>query len=337
LFASPRIAGLRARLRRSARPAAAQAPGAAPSFVAAVQASRQLDCEIGTRLDAAVAQTEQSALAIMQQVRALCDGSGDLVARLQQATGEVTAAEQGIAQQVGALAATAQCLRALPQRMARDLEHIDLIAGEIRGLSGLAESIRAISLQSHLLSINAAIEASRAGPAGVAFKVVADEVRKLAADSSAAASRIGATLGRTHTLLQEGLELGKRDSTEQCHDIAHAADALAGLQASFQEVTAGCQARFAEVTRHGEDLAAGAAEVLGQLQYQDVVRQCVERLQEALRARGAALEAGLGPANAGPDALAARLEQVLAEYLALEAMHGRQDEAGDSGPAIELF
>jgi hypothetical protein len=43
------------------------------------------------------------------------------------------------------------------------------------------------------------------------------------------------------------------------------------------------------------------------------------------------------PANAGPDALAARLEQVPAEYLASEAMHGHQDDAGDGGPAIELF
>jgi methyl-accepting chemotaxis protein len=305
--------------------------------VPAVRISAQLDSEIGTRLDAAVEQTEQSALAIMHRVRALCDGSSDLVARLRQATGEVATVEQSIAQQVGALATTAQCLRALPERMARDLEHIDLIAEEIRGLSGLAESIRAISLQSHLLSINAAIEASRAGPAGVAFKVVADEVRKLAADSSTAASRIGATLGRAHTLLQDGLELGKRDSAEQCQDIAGAADALTGLQASFNQVTASCQARFAEVTLHGEDLAAGAAEVLGQLQYQDVVRQCIERLQDALAARGAALEAGLGQGNAGPDALAARLEQVLAEYLASEAMHGRQDDAGDGGPAIELF
>jgi methyl-accepting chemotaxis protein len=334
-------------LRRSspaAGTAAADTAAPAAGYCAAVEASVRLDHEIGMKLDDAVGRTEASALAIMGQVRALCDRSAELAARLQDAMAQAGDFEDDIRANVDALAQMAEFLACLPERLQRDLDNISQIAAEINGLSDLADSVQTISMQSHLLSINAAIEASRAGAHGHAFKVVAGEVRALAANSHGAAARIGGSLARIRGMLSDGLEQNAARSAGDLKRIAATAEAVTHLQTSFDRVSGNYQARFADMLAHGDAISAGTAEVLGELQYQDIVRQCVERLRDATAKRNAVLEREFGaPRPHGaprPELVAALIGDIVDEYLAGEALHGLQpgaDEEDGGGPAIELF
>ncbi|NQX47404.1 methyl-accepting chemotaxis protein [Paenibacillus tritici] len=75
------------------------------------------------------------------------------------------------------------------------------------GIFQLVGAIRSISEQTHLLAINAAIEAARAGDSGRGFAVVAQEVRKLSEDVQRTVSEI--------TEITQGIQLDSRTMVEQ--------------------------------------------------------------------------------------------------------------------------
>ncbi|WP_416427582.1 methyl-accepting chemotaxis protein [Pseudomonas sp. App30] len=93
-------------------------------------------------------------------------------------------------------------------------ELIQQLAGETREIGKVLDVIRAVSEQTNLLALNAAIEAARAGEAGRGFAVVADEVRTLAHRTQESTREIEQMIVRLQTGTEAAVN-SMRSSTEK--------------------------------------------------------------------------------------------------------------------------
>lgn len=303
----------------------------------------RLEEAIDTSLNAVIGDTETSAQSIIGHIRRLHDSASTLTSYLDGSSLKSGDLGKEIVESVAFLADIGTFIEGLPAKMESDLASVQAVVEEIKTLSDMASDIKSISLQSRLLGINAAIEASRAGTSGHAFKVVADEMKALAGNSAATASRINKGLTRAQEIVDSGLRSTITESSRQLAAVSQAAGLIKRLRDNLDAMNEYYKTRFSIITKHNEDLVKDIAEALGEIQYQDVVRQCIERIRIAAGRRNDALRAVLGTTGEplGQSAeLPLQLELVLNQFLAEEQNHRhsvRQTQGGGAALKIELF
>lgn len=122
--------------------------------------------------------------------------------------------------------------------------------------------------------------------------------------------------------MQNGLRLSPMDG--QIAQAGAIVSSIRKLQDNYDEIRQYYKTLFGVVTQHNTNLAREIAELLGHIQYQDVVRQRIERVATAVEQRNEVLmelPRKLGEAQADLTDLPARMKGILEKYLSNEACH----------------
>lgn len=85
-------------------------------------------------------------------------------------------------------------------------EKLDIIKNKTKNINNIVTAITKVANQTNLLSLNASIEAERAGDAGSGFAIVAREIRRLADQTSIAALDIEKLIEEMQKAVNEGTE-----------------------------------------------------------------------------------------------------------------------------------
>ena len=134
--------------------------------------------------------SESSSQTIRSQITTIRDSVAEfnsILERMHLVQSNVQQIDANVNTVVRAAQGSAEELALVSQRM-RELEE------NISAIDGLVRAVNEIADQTHLLSLNASIEAARAGDAGRGFGVVAGEVKELASTTKTANQQIQETL-----------------------------------------------------------------------------------------------------------------------------------------------
>ena len=290
------------------------------------------------RLDEAartwVAHVESAQQQLQQAVEQVLQSFVQILGELDAVVGETPGATDGADPRVAVLASCDARLRRLLQDFegivrSRDetLATVETLSNVANGLRDMAEDVSRLARQTNLLSINAAIEAARAGASGRGFAVVAGEVRRLSTESGETGRRIGGQVAQFSDTVSQAVGQARRAADADTRTVRASEATVSEVVAMVDGTVGQLQQRAAEQRESGLRVKLQVEQLIEALQFQDRVHQILDQLRQSMRSASASFAEALAQGRA-PDA-----ERWQALLSAGYTTHEQRAVAAGTGPA----
>lgn len=178
-----------------------------------------------------------------------------------------------IDQTAGALDQFIQILVQVSKQSLRTVYEIDDMVKHVDSIFALLDDVRHIADQTNFLSLNAAIEAARAGDAGRGFSVVASEIRNLSDHSNELNGRIRAQIENTKQAIANVRatvgDMAARDMTTAIHTKDR-------LNETFEDIAAFntfIDGHISRLSQTAQEINNAVGDAIRSLQFEDIVTQ----------------------------------------------------------------
>ncbi len=169
------------------------------------------------------------------------------------------------------------------------LSTVHTLAGATSSLREMAEDVSRLARQTNLLSINAAIEAARAGASGRGFAVVAGEVRRLSTESGETGRRIGSQVAQFSQTVEQAVGQARRTAEADTRTVRAGESTVSEVVAMVDGTVGQLQQRAAEQRESGLRVKAQVEQLIEALQFQDRVHQILDQLRQSMSSASATL------------------------------------------------
>ncbi|WP_055074160.1 methyl-accepting chemotaxis protein [Pseudanabaena sp. 'Roaring Creek'] len=169
---------------------------------------------------------------------------------------------------------------------------LGIISEKANNINSIVTTITKVADQTNLLSLNAAIEAEKAGEYGLGFAVVAREIRRLA-DQTAVATLDIETMVKE---MQSAVATGVMEMDKFTREVGHGVDDIRGISGKLAGIihqVQGLTPRFDAVSQGMEGQSLGASQISeAMVQLSEAANQTADALREINRAIDQLNEAG---------------------------------------------
>jgi methyl-accepting chemotaxis protein len=314
----------------------------------------QYNAVLGNQLRDAIGQTETAVLGVVGRMVNIHEQTSfqvDQIGSSSEKSSElITVSQQQVKKNQQVVQALNTFSDSQTSQMRDDFVRIQGLSDEIEQMRPLVADIADIADRTNLLALNAAIEAARAGETGRGFAVVADEVRRLSIQSNNAAREIADRITRIAGKSQTETEKARQtiDKNEESKYFTSLADNLSNIEEQFKSSSLHLEEIIKGIDAASRIIVEEVSIVLGEIQFQDVLRQRLEHVNNGLDYQCGFAQATLLWLEGKGEPPAKRLNEHLAELKEKYVMQEQRTThnailgvnvpaAGSSNVKIELF